>query len=282
MNINNLIQASIAVPEEHLEYISRLIESVGGFIRIARTAEEPSIRQKLKDEGARKIREIRLNSGLTQKDLAEVLGVPQSRISDYGCGIRVIPQDVSAKMDRLIADARETKVADNSSAVLLDRNNSMNTCSFMTPRHLFKSYSKVSNHLRKGGNFEVNGMLSAQIGKSAFEINRMLVEEQLGFEGMCQHLHDKKMADHPYPKVEAHLRNMLYYSRHELVEQWGLMEVLSVSEYKEIPPCLVITIDGREILLMDDDSPSAMALVRRAEKIRSPLLERLSEIARER
>lgn len=279
MSINNLIQASIAIPASQLEYVVQLIENVGGYIRVSRSEDDSSGLQNLIDSGARKIREVRQKSGLTQKDLAVALGVPQSRISDYEGGVRNMPQSISAKLDRLAEASRGTKAIDNGDSWQNGRASLMNSRKFMTPRHLFKDYSKVSNHLRKGGNFEVNGMLSAQVGKSAFEINRMLVEEQISFDKMCQHLNDKRMADHPYTKVEAHLRNMLYYSRHELVGQWGLMSVLGVSEYKEIPPCLLITIDGRELAVMDDDSTSVMNLVRRAEKVRSPLLERLSEIA---
>jgi len=90
------------------------------------------------------------------------------------------------------------------------------------------------------------------------------------------------MAEHPYPKVEAHCRNMLYYTRSGIAEQWGVMEVLGVNNYKELPPCFVLTIDGREITLMDDDSTAAIALIRRAEKISSPLLEKLSELEQQR
>lgn len=279
MNSNSLIQASVAIPASQLEYVVQLIENVGGYIRVSRSEDDSSGLQNLIDSGARKIREVRQKSGLTQKDLAVALGVPQSRISDYEGGVRNMPQNISTKLDRLIAESRGISFIGNSDSCQNERIPLMSSRKFMTPRHLFRSYSKVTNHLRKGGNFEVNGMLSAQVGKSAFEINRMLVEEQISFDKMCQHLNDKRMADHPYPKVEAHLRNMLYYSRHELVEQWGLMSVLDVSEYKEIPPCLLITIDGRELAVMDDDSTSVMNLVRRAEKVRSPLLERLSEIA---
>ena len=278
MEFNNFIQASIAIPNEHLDYIAGVVESVGGFIRVEKSADEKAVHSQ--EDDVRKLRILRGSLGLTQTALSERLGIRQGRISDYESGRRPIPVSVRKKLNEFYGDVEiKSEVAHKGESSRVSGDNSMIKRKFFCPRVLFSSFPKVREHTRKGGNFEVNGLLSAHEGKAAMEINRSIVEDRPSFEALCQKIADKGMAQHPYPKVEAHLRNALYYTTRALASQWGLLEVVGVSSYDELPPCFVATIEGRDIVLMNDDSTSAVALLRRAEKITSPLLERLSELA---
>lgn len=280
MDINNFIQASIAIPKEHIGYITELVESVGGFIRIEKKSEEKPVPPV--GDTARKLTALRQRLGLTQQAFSERIGIPQGRISDYESGRRPVPASVSAKLDEFYPEEEKSvpNVDEERDISRKKWDNTMNERKFSSRiRLLFSSYSKVREHTRRGGNFEVNGLLSPQTGKAAMEINRCIVEEHPSYEALAQNIADKGMAKHPYPKVDAHLRNALYYTTKALAHQWGLLEVLGVRSYEELPPCFVATIGGRDIVLMNDDSTGAVALLRRAEKITSPLLERLSELA---
>ena len=83
----------------------------------------------------------------------------------------------------------------------------------------------------------------------------------------------------PEVKVCDHIRNLRYNSSEDIAPQWGLMDVLKVKTYDEIPPCIIVTVDGEDRSLMNDETPDATILLKKAEKIRSPLLEELSSLA---
>ena len=77
-----------------------------------------------------------------------------------------------------------------------------------------------------------------------------------------------------------HIRNLHYNIQEVYASQWGIMEVLKADSYDELPPAIVITINGKDILLPYDTTGKGARLLRKAEKIRSPLLEQLSELAK--
>ena len=56
---------------------------------------------------------------------------------------------------------------------------------------------------------------------------------------------------------------------------------MRVHRYDELPSCLVMTVKDEEISLMNNETRQASALIKKAEKIRSPLLEKLSELAKD-
>ena len=54
---------------------------------------------------------------------------------------------------------------------------------------------------------------------------------------------------------------------------------LGIKNDEEMPPCFVLTIKGKEYVLKDDFDDNNINIILRAEKITSPLLERLSYLA---
>ncbi|MBQ4076887.1 MAG: helix-turn-helix transcriptional regulator [Mailhella sp.] len=287
MNVENLVQASVLIPDVYAEKLIRFVEEAGGFIRMERNEVRQSEPTAEKAYSGQTLRELREKSGMSQKELADSLGVPQSHVSLYESGIRAVPQNKRVSLDRLffeVDEGRTSCLREGSMSGAGEDSMSSVSCpaevTFVSPRKLFFASPRVSEHTREGGNFKVNGILSATVGGAAYLINKLLVEKNPGYEELCGLIRESGRVEHVEPKVAAHLRNMAYYSTRKIATQWGVMEIVGVSSYAELPPCFTIVSGGQEITLRDDDSLRAMALLKTATMIRSPLLEKLSELAR--
>lgn len=139
-------------------------------------------------------------------------------------------------------------------------------------RHLFTGMSKVKRHDIKGGNFNVNGFFA--ISGASRVINKLLVEDKIGYQEMIGYVTQNTNVQKPKEKVDAHLKNMLYYSSRSIALQWGLCEVMN-KKYEDLPPCFLIIVGGKAHTLMNDYGREAVSLLKKAEKIESPLLEAL-------
>ena len=95
MNTATAIQAKISLPYDCFAVVSELIEKLGGNIQIEDSAEEKIIVPPMADSErpGRMLRGLRLREELTQAQLAEAIGVPQSHISAYEKNRRPIPKD---------------------------------------------------------------------------------------------------------------------------------------------------------------------------------------------
>lgn len=148
---------------------------------------------------------------------------------------------------------------------------------FHSPVELFEKYAKVEKQRHHSDSYRINGFLAVRGGSLA--INKYIVENQPGYAELVKIIKEVTNVKNPEVKVCDHIRNLRYNSSEDIAPQWGLMDVLKVKTYDEIPPCIIVTVDGEDRSLMNDETPDATILLKKAEKIRSPLLEELSSLA---
>ena len=98
MRASLVTEARIAIPIDSFDLVAALVTRLGG--RIVDEADDtvtiPPIPES--ERVGRMLKGLRLREGLTQKELAEALGVPQSHISAYEKNKRPIP---AAKAEQL-------------------------------------------------------------------------------------------------------------------------------------------------------------------------------------
>lgn len=97
----NRVNVAYSVPTDCIDLINALVARLGGHALIkesddAEVATIPPIPEK--ERPGRMLKGLRLREGLTQKQIAGALNVPQSHISEYEKGKRPIP---AAKADIL-------------------------------------------------------------------------------------------------------------------------------------------------------------------------------------
>jgi len=98
MNTNTVTEARVVIPAESFAVVAALIAHLGGQIMDGAN-DVVTIPPILESERVgRMLKGLRLREGLTQKELAKALGVPQSHISAYEKNKRPIP---AAKADQL-------------------------------------------------------------------------------------------------------------------------------------------------------------------------------------
>lgn len=151
---------------------------------------------------------------------------------------------------------------------------------FCNPVDLFENYPTAEGHTNTSPSYTTNGFLSTDGG--AVAVNRCIVEKQPSYDELVEYVKENTKVKHPDKKVSDHIRNLRYNIQEVYASQWGIMEVLKADSYDELPPAIVITINGKDILLPYDTTGKGARLLRKAEKIRSPLLEQLSELAKNR
>jgi len=98
MRTNLVTEARIAIPADSFDLVAALITRLGGQIvdETGDTVTIPPIPES--ERVGRMLKGLRLREGLTQKELAKALGVPQSHISAYEKNKRPIP---AAKAEQL-------------------------------------------------------------------------------------------------------------------------------------------------------------------------------------
>lgn len=99
--------ARIEIPSDALALVGQLVNKLGGRIFKENGSEElvfvaPPIPER--DRVARLLKGARLRAGLTQKQLAQRIGVPQGHVSEYEKNKRRIPAPKAA----LLADVLQT------------------------------------------------------------------------------------------------------------------------------------------------------------------------------
>ena len=98
MRTSLVTEARIAVPADSFDLVAALITRLGGQI-VDEAGDTLTIPPMPESERiGRMLKGLRLREGLTQKELAKALGVPQSHISAYEKNKRPIP---AAKAEQL-------------------------------------------------------------------------------------------------------------------------------------------------------------------------------------
>ena len=100
MNSTAAVRARVTLPHDCVAVISELIEKLGGRIQVEEEDGEMVVVPPMPGEEhpGRMLRGLRLREGLTQAQLAEAIGVPQSHISAYENNVRPIPGDKAVKL----------------------------------------------------------------------------------------------------------------------------------------------------------------------------------------
>lgn len=148
---------------------------------------------------------------------------------------------------------------------------------FCNPRKILNLALEVTNHRRVGRDYHNNTFRAMR--DAALEINRLLVEEPSGYEEMKMKISVQPKVKNPSSRIEVHLKNMLYYASPDIAPQWGLLSALNLKSTEELPPCFEIEARGRVFVFRDDYDDNNMKLIKTADKIRSPLLEAMSNKA---
>ena len=105
MSAETMERAYLELPSESLRIVADLVKKLGGRMYSTTTEDEkiyvePPMPEY--DRVASMLRGLRLRAGLKQKELAEMIGVPQSHISDYEKNKRRIPPQKSDKLAEVL------------------------------------------------------------------------------------------------------------------------------------------------------------------------------------
>lgn len=101
---------SLPVPKNLIGFIKELTVRAGGKVVQMESGDEsdvilPPLPEK--ERVGRLLRAARLRAEMTQKQLAEAVGVPQSHVSEYEKNIRPIPKDKVKKLSKLLKTVPE-------------------------------------------------------------------------------------------------------------------------------------------------------------------------------
>ena len=104
---NTLIShARISVPSDCFELVSALVCRLGGQIIVDDDVVTiPPMSEK--ERVGKMLKGLRLREGLTQKAVAEAIGVPQSHVSEYEKNKRPVPAAKAAELAKLLHSVPE-------------------------------------------------------------------------------------------------------------------------------------------------------------------------------
>ena len=100
MQQNPLTSAHITIPADWLPLVTELVSKAGGTIEsdgVNVCMPMPEV-----SRGGKMLRALRLRAGMTQKALADAIGLPQSHISEFEKDRRAIPYKHAQKLAELL------------------------------------------------------------------------------------------------------------------------------------------------------------------------------------
>lgn len=101
--INQILKSHmhITLPYENVNVIIELVKKLGGEVL---TEEQEYIAPPVpeKERTGRMLKGLRLRAEMTQKQLAECIGVPQSHISQYENNTRAIPKEKAGELAKVL------------------------------------------------------------------------------------------------------------------------------------------------------------------------------------
>ena len=109
MESSAAVQASITLPLNCVKVVRELIEKLGGTIRLEDDGSDVVVIPPMPERKrpGKMLRGLRLRAEMTQAQLAEAIGVPQSHISAYEKNIRRIPEEKARKLAEVLQSVPE-------------------------------------------------------------------------------------------------------------------------------------------------------------------------------
>jgi DNA-binding transcriptional regulator YiaG len=102
MNTQFLTNATLSIPAENLELIATLVSKLGGRLEIKDEELLTAPPMPEQERPGRMLKGLRLRAEMTQKELAEAIGVPQSHVSEYEKNKRRIPAGKAKELAKLL------------------------------------------------------------------------------------------------------------------------------------------------------------------------------------
>ena len=98
MSMSQQTQAHITIPADCLPLVAELVTRLGGSLADARGEAYRVIPMPEVERGGKMLRALRLRAGMTQKALADAIGLPQSHISEFEKNRRSVPYKHARKL----------------------------------------------------------------------------------------------------------------------------------------------------------------------------------------
>lgn len=100
---NNLISTlQVALPCDSVPLVMELVKKLGGEVLEASSGDYISPPIAERERIGRMVKGLRLRAGMTQKQLAKAIDVPQSHISQYEGNLRPIPEQKAKELARVL------------------------------------------------------------------------------------------------------------------------------------------------------------------------------------
>ena len=101
MQTQHMAHAHIAVPADRLALVAALVTRLGGQVESGADLDGCFPMPEM-ERGGKMLKGLRQRAGLTQKEIARALGLPQSHISEFEKDKRNIPYKHAQKLARLL------------------------------------------------------------------------------------------------------------------------------------------------------------------------------------
>lgn len=102
MHHTEVTHAHIQIPADCLPLVAELVTRLGGKIVDSGGETFPVLPVPEVERGGKMLKALRLRAGMTQKILAEAIGIPQSHISDFEKNRRAIPFKHAQKLAEVL------------------------------------------------------------------------------------------------------------------------------------------------------------------------------------
>ena len=102
MSMNQQTHAHITIPRDCLPLVAELVARLGGSMADASGEACPAMPLPEIERGGKMLRALRQRVGMTQKALADAIGVPQSHISDFEKNRRAVPYKHAKKLSAVL------------------------------------------------------------------------------------------------------------------------------------------------------------------------------------
>jgi DNA-binding transcriptional regulator YiaG len=102
MNTPFTTNASLSIPAENFELVAALVSKLGGHLELTDEELVTAPPMPEKERPGRMLKGLRLRAEMTQRELAEAIGVPQSHVSEYEKNKRRIPEGKAKELAKLL------------------------------------------------------------------------------------------------------------------------------------------------------------------------------------
>ena len=102
MSSQMVTNANLSIPAENFELVAALVAKLGGKLEV-KGEELITVPPMPEDERpGRMLKGLRLRAEMTQKELADAIGVPQSHVSEYEKNKRRVPEGKAKELAKLL------------------------------------------------------------------------------------------------------------------------------------------------------------------------------------